>query len=566
MRDDASRRLGDERVKPALPAPVTRASGIASRLLLPLGLALVWGAFYAHHGYSGRDEGLIVSLAWRVAQGQWPYRDFILVLPPVSVLLHTIPQLLLPLEWLLIFERYLFFLIIATYSRVTAAALGRTFDLGKLGVGQPLLTVLFFVVSTANFPPMPWPTTDGILLCAVGSYALLRVGRRWTLAATLLFFLGALCKQSFAFMLPASLVYLLVVGRRRDAWTAVSAYAVMTAAFASALVAGGLFREFLAQVSVQSSLRSLINSGLLNYFRFHAAATVPAFLAAAALVGLSFRFGARLRSAAPYVLLLGIFGIQGYGFVTLQRFQTPTFNYAGFLMLICLPLVALDFRTRRRQAMALLLLLTLSWCASLSWGFQSPLLFSAPILFCLLLHSRRRLTSSSRTLAAATLVAAMFVQYLGYQFPYAEPPRTRLDQPLSRAFARLRGIYSSPERLAGYQELKRLHDTYGDNYVVYPGVTLSHFLTDTGSPARLDWAFFVQTDYAIDTVVRELEEQNTTVFIEVDSPYLCAPGRSCSALVEHVTSRWQAVERGEYFTVYRAASSSSESGGPASAM
>jgi len=534
------------------------ASGIASFVLLPLALALAWGALYAHHGYSGRDEGLIASMSWRLLQGQWPYRDFTLVLPPLSVLLHAIPQLLVPPEWLLIFERYLFFLIIATYSRVTVAALGRLFDLEKLGVGQWLLTVLFFVVSAANFPPMPWPTTDGILLCALGSYALLREGRGWLLVATLLILLGAMCKQSFVFMVPASLVYLLAIGRRRGFWASVAAYALFGATFVSTLAATGLLREFLAQVSLQSSLRSLIGSGALNYFRFHASASVPALLSAGAVLGLSLRFGSGLRSAASYILLLGIFGIQGYWFATLQRFQTPAFNYAGFLFLLCLPLVALDLRRRPRQAAGLLLLLVLSWCASLSWGYQTPILFSAPILFCLLLHARRHLGTSARALAGATLVAAMLVQFLGYQFPFAEQPRARLDQPLAQVFPRFRGIYSSRERLAKYHELKRLHETYGDNYVVYPGVTLSHFLTDTASPARLDWAFFARTDYEIDAIIRQLETDDTTVFIEVDSPYLCAPGRSCSALVEHVTTRWHAVARGEHFTVYRSSSPASD--------
>ena len=539
-------------MKPVLPAPANehRVFGIASAALLPLGLALIWGALYAHYGYSGRDEGLIASMSWRLLQGQWPYRDFTLVLPPGSVLLHAIPQLLVPPEWLLIVERYLFFLIIAIYSRVAAAILGRGFDLDRLGLSRALLTMLFFVVSAANFPPMPWPTTDGVLLCVLGSYALIRRGRSWTLSGALLLFAGVLCKQSFVFMLPASLLYLLLVERRRAFWTALLGYAALGLGFIAVLSGSGLFQEFLAQISVQSSLRSLVSSGVLNYFRFHAWASVPASLAAALLVGLSLRLAPGLRSAAPYALLLGIFGIQGYWFVTLQRFQTPSFNYAGFLFLLCLPLLALDLRARRRQTALLLLLLSLAWCASLSWGYQSPILFSAPILFCLLLNAHRHLGSSARGLVAATLVAAMLVQYLGYQFPFAEPARARLDQPLSRAFPRFLGIYSSSERVAKYEELRQLHETHGDNYVVYPGVTLSHFLTDSASPARLDWAFFARTDYGIEVIIRELEARDTNVFIELDSPYLCAPGRSCSALVEHVTTRWNPVQRGEHFTVY----------------
>ena len=64
----------------------------ALHLAALIALSLLFTLLYGLHGYSGRDEGFLPALSWRVVSGQLPYADFFYIRPPGSVLLHALPQ------------------------------------------------------------------------------------------------------------------------------------------------------------------------------------------------------------------------------------------------------------------------------------------------------------------------------------------------------------------------------------------------------------------------------------------------------------------------------------------
>lgn len=121
--------------------------------------------------------------------------------------------MLLPEQWGVIGERYIFFLKVAAYSWLSAAVL--TSDTRRW-----ILAVFGFVVSVHCYPPMAWHTVDGILFavlavwCFVGntSSGSLPGGAWKPVLAGVFVFAALLCKQSF-YPMAAVFVFLLFAGR-----------------------------------------------------------------------------------------------------------------------------------------------------------------------------------------------------------------------------------------------------------------------------------------------------------------------------------------------------------------
>ena len=519
-------------------------------LLTLLAALLAWA--YAPYGDSGNDEGFILGLSWRVANGQLPYRDFIYIRPPGSILLHALPMLALPARHVVLFERYLFFFIVAFYGYLAAATLDRTFGLAGLGLDRLLLSAAGLVLSVQGFPPMAWHTVDGLLLGSAAVYLLVCArSAAGVVAGGLLLFLSATCKQSFFFLVPFALIHTALTRSRRDLALLAGTLAGLSVASAAALSQLGLLEQALGQWTGQTRLDSLFNAGAISYVKQPAMILIPGVLA---WVGLS-----RLRSflgrdplpraAIPYVGFVGVLGVAAAAWLWHGRFQPPPFNFPAILFLSAAVPLAFE---RGREALTLGLLLGLAWCASLSWGYQTPVLFSLPGLFGALYFGRKYCGTNPRRLAGLVLLAALAIQFLAYQFPYGDARRSLLVHPAGDAFPRLRGVHTSISHQRRYAELAALRERYGDRFTVLPGLPLAHFLTDSEPLLPVDWSRNSETDGRTAELIRRLEGERLWVFLETDAPGLCRGGAACSDLAWHVREHWQAVEHGEYFVVYRA--------------
>ncbi len=59
---------------------------------------LAYAIFFSTHGAPNSDDGFILSLAYRISQGEIPHKDFIYVRPAGSLYLHSI-WFALPQGW-----------------------------------------------------------------------------------------------------------------------------------------------------------------------------------------------------------------------------------------------------------------------------------------------------------------------------------------------------------------------------------------------------------------------------------------------------------------------------------
>ena len=182
------------------------------------GLAAGIVAAVAPYGFNVADEGLVLSYTQRMLDGQVPHADFISPRPIGSSLLHLVD--LLPPFPVALTSRAIGLLVIVAYSVVFAIAIfGR--PPSRWRVGESFAVGASALVNIHTFPPMPWYTTDGLLLIAAGCVMVL--AGKSPKGAMLLFGAAAIVKQSFA---PAILIGALLVGRRSGVRSAAVALAL----------------------------------------------------------------------------------------------------------------------------------------------------------------------------------------------------------------------------------------------------------------------------------------------------------------------------------------------------
>jgi len=163
-------------------------------------------------------------------------------------------------------------------------------------------------------------------------------------------------------------------------------------------------------------------------------------------------------------------------------------------------------------------LLAVSWCASVSWGYNLPILFSTPWVFAAMeigRHLWERAYPERRITWLNLLALAMLLLTfrLGYEFVYRDGRRSEMATPLGNVFPKLDGLYSTPETGQLYLDLKKLASRY-PNFKTLPAFPQANFLTDTYPPLPLDWVVNREMNGDNTLILKNLEENRPVLFIE----------------------------------------------------
>ncbi len=549
-------------------------------------LALALFALNGDHAYHPTDDGFILAYAWRVAGGEVPYRDFIYERTPLSPYLHAV-WLALPEGWQIQAGR------LAFYVELGLTGLFPTLWLvarrGVRATARPLaLAAIAYLFAVHNFPPMPWPTVDALVLASAASSAFLfsLEGERrlaFRVAASLLAALAVLAKQTFAPLAALLAAFALAEALASRSWrplaaSVLPAVAVLAAAL-SALAAQGALLAFAQQILAPLQLRptaaapwsgDLWSTGIATYLRslepLVAVFTLPAF----ALVWWRDRDGPG-ATLARKAGTLGLFAAFAAFATELQVDVLDAGRHVFWLLSAALAAHALRWWRREREdpltLAAYASALAAAWCASLSFAYQTPLLGLAaagPLLERSFPSARWPGERPAIALAAAVVVASVLL--LDLEQPYRDVPRAAQIADLGSVYPRFGHLYTNRANVERFRELRELSARYaradGRAFVVLPDYPLIYFLADERNPLSLDW-FQAQEYLGNKTrLSRELAERRPLVLIERESiftadvapepPARCdVPAADASDLVSEVMTRWSLVSEGRYFCVYR---------------
>jgi hypothetical protein len=152
-------------------------------------------------------------------------------------------------------------------------------------------------------------------------------------------------------------------------------------------------------------------------------------------------------------------------------------------------------RTDRSNTLPLLLL-GISWCASVSWGYNLPILFASPWIWGAMEVSRGlTFPKALQRMGGFGLLLALLMAFrIGYEFIYRDGRRSEMMEPMGRIFPALSGIYSDQETAALYRDLQQLADRYGPDFKTLPAFPQANFLTRTTPPLPLDWVVNRETN------------------------------------------------------------------------
>lgn len=528
--------------------------------VLFFGFIILYFLIYGPYGYDDADNGWTLATSWRIFNGQIPYRDILLIRPPLSPIFHSIILFIVPPTLQLIFSRLLFYILMALSAFFASSILNKSL---KLNINTYLLATLGFVFSVHNFPPMAWHTVDAIFFSVLGLYLLTIKDSYISLfGGVLSLFFAALCKQPFYLMPILGILYVLMShsNLKRIVITFIF-FTVLLLSFVFILTNLNILHDFINYTSGSTSISDLIQSGFKNYLNIN----IVYFL-------IPFIFWLIIRSTKVYekykldkslmsflfiaiVLLYPIIPLLK-GLLHHQYNYNVMFNPSlSRLLFLITFLFLLSNLNRLKVFLPLWFLLSISWCASISWGYAMPVLFSTPLIYGFILVSNQYFDVKNVTkLAISILCLGSIVYFIAYQKPYCNPIRSELKYDLSNIFPKLSYIKVSKETFDKYNELFLLHKKYGDNFKTLPGMPLSNYLTDTQSPINIDWVINAETSNHNDDLINILKAKNTIIFIEkipqlisVDS----TNNKFNSSVTFYIKNNWNKIDECNNFEVYR---------------
>jgi hypothetical protein len=328
-------------------------------------------------GFTPTDEGFTLANSRRILDGQVPHRDFIIIRPFISPLIH-VPFVLFGGDYTFWLSRLFVWFQLATISWLWVTVINRMMKFPFSVTNKVFISLICFAATTHIKHLTAWNTIDGLFFIAVGLALAVRKRPTAKLVGYFLIGLSPLCKQSFILMAPLSLC-ILGEWRYLKYWIAVASPALLYLIF---LALTHAVPDAFVQLTSRTDFASV---GLLPY-------TGKRLMLAVVLGYLSFRLGFGQSSISErgkklvaitmiyFAPLLGTAASLFFGVLI-----DTSFLLFGFLLGATIYLLTKTAEPSERKQVSLLVLLT-AWSTSLSGGYNSPALMSGPILVVLVAH------------------------------------------------------------------------------------------------------------------------------------------------------------------------------------
>jgi hypothetical protein len=502
--------------------------------LAPALIAVLYFIVYGRYGFSDTDDGFMTGFAWRVFSGATIYKNFIYVRTPLTPLIHAAIMHLVPLDYYIITERALFYIIMLSCSYLATVVLRKVFhEDDSLREHGWVYTSAFFVFSVHNFPPCAWYTIDGIFFSVVGTYFLF-VKRRasWAasiIAATLLI-ASALTKQSFYLMPLIGFAYLCVVRRKlRDLSAYLATCAVLLFVFVLELKHLGILTDFLNQTRNLTHIKDAIHAGIIVYasegarYLGYCLIVIVCMRLVVPMLPTRLRFLSVLKNRL--IVFLGIFFVLDMLYAARNIFHSEVawipqmgIGYSQAMFLIAAYFTIKEMRQNIYRGASFFVLMMIAWSASISWGYQTPLLFSAPLVFGGVRMARRfgDLNVPSSKVASLVLSFGIVVFAVCNLFPYRDlDGRLHDHRDLGKLTPRLSGIIGGDKDCAKLTEFLNLQRKYGDRFITLSSFTTSHFITGTINPAPADWLHNSEVASKSDEIFSRLNSEDLYAIVDI---------------------------------------------------
>lgn len=519
------------------------------------------------YGWSDTDDGFILGYAWRVLSGEIPYRDFVAVRPPLSFYLHSVWFNLFPLDWVYIGARYVYVFQILLSAILAVSLIESKVDpRARRAVPWTCLTLAGFFLSVGALTPMPWHTVDGIFFAVITLFFLSK--KTWVGLALggVALFMACLAKQSYYPLVPFCVLMLVIQREYSKAALLNALLALLGGLYFFALKILGAWPDFVRQTVGASTLRDAVDAGILNYFHFPWRPLAYS-LGVAILCRLwVIKRRRRYAGANDFVILVLAFGAEAiYQYKKTDEWAgVYPLGLSHFMLWLALGGTFLLFKRgwiSRDGGLTFLGLIGIAWCASVSWGFQTPLLFAAPLVtggYLMFACATDAGNTRSATLPGGVYAGLAALMALGLSpawHPYRDAKRPELVCDLGTVNSKLNHIMSTPENCKKLGEALSFDQVLKNEKVVFlPAFTLRNYLAGVKNPLRSNWPMNAEMGPENENYQKGMDNSVRYVVIDRQEGDEFSKGESGGKFhvssVADVRTRWTLLQQGQFYDIY----------------
>jgi len=482
----------------------SRPDHLAIQTLWPYAAFLLLVALYSFftlgHGFNATDEGYLLAIGQRVADGETPYVDFYFFRTPLSVYIQALFIKVFGESYKVLLSRVMWTIQLCLVAIMISLLYRRCVRHWELLV---LLTTSFTVSTLLMI--FPWYSYDALFFAVLSVVFWQR--RQWELAG-LAAFLAFMCKQNYAVLLPAYFFLGAIIQRylpdmklitARWAVRAAAGFVVPMLVYGGYLLTTGALDEFIKNVLTYPRQASQVSIWFV-VFQNHAEIiylTVPAIVAAASLFYLYTRHKAAIiiALAASIVAVVLMFQIH-HNFIYALMYV----NFAVTVLTI-VHLIKKKAMQTAEAAQALtgpaIFGLIIQYAAGFNYaGVVLAYMGSGLSLVLVYIFFRDLSPAPNRRVIAIGVLAVLLAGGLYHKYTYVYRDVPRSSNTVEFATEKLRGIESSARNTRQIDELVRAARRYtglGEYMLVFPDMPVLYYLADRKNPTPVGW--YVQLEF-----------------------------------------------------------------------
>ncbi|UCD16313.1 MAG: hypothetical protein JSV44_07540 [Candidatus Zixiibacteriota bacterium] len=480
-----------------------------------------YNAFFLKYGFNATDEGWLLSLGNRIADGEQPYRDFYFLITPLSIYIQAALIRVFGDNYTVLASR-IYWTVQMYILSVAASTLYRKY-VNRMELLFLLLTT--YVISSMLIS-FPWYSYDGVFW---GTLAVICFYRKRYIPVGMAAFLAFLSKQNYIVLLPLFLAFCYFVRLLRIETRQVDArsvgkmaigFCVPALAYLLYLTVAGTLGHFIKNVMVyppETSNMSIWFALFQNNF-----SVLPIALPMLALAILLFFCRSKIWLLGLIVLIpLTLYMIIPK--VAYFIFSIAFLNYT-VLLLVLLRLKGKDEQIDRDFVLGFLptqlFAITVLYLAGNTFvGITFTYACSGVVLPLSYLMFKKLSPSPYRVQAAVLLFIAILAVGSYQKFNYIYRDAGRPDLIAKFTSGKLRGIRSTPRnvgQIEGLIEATRANTDRGDFILVFPDFPVLYYLTERKNPTPVDWYYWrgINKEIMVDAIQALAKNMPEVVFIQ----------------------------------------------------
>jgi len=524
---------------------------------------------YSSLGFNPTDDGFTLAYSRRIIEGQIPHRDFIIIRPFLSPLLH-IPFVLWGGDYMYLFSRFFVWFQLACIAWVCTSLIEKGLVKQSFRKVEKIsIALISFAVSAHAFPVMAWHTIDGLFFISLGFALCVTEKPNSKLFGYILLGLAYLCKQSFIFVAPLTLI---IIGdwRKTRYWIAIFAPGIIYTSF---LLLTNALPDAILQLTSQ---RDFLSVGFKTYFNRDVLLGVLVGYFSTTLIVRSNQIKSSFNNT--WKEWLGLLTLSLIPIINITRRLSkgsPYFDLSFTLFGLVVGVASFHLLEKvvksAEQVKVVLLVSIMAWSASLSIGYNFPILVSGQLLVVLLAYTypgiQQKLEKqncrhlySLVILLMSTLVLVSFGVTRRHNI-YRDQAASTLTERLDAVLPGGKGIRTNENTynfLVDLQEAIRVSQDLGITYAIIPDCAGWWGASPQANPLPIDWTLGTELNKPelVIRVIQKLESMrntNTVIVQKVESGNLSNEFISLYdyAVVDYVRLHFLKVYETSFFELYK---------------